>query len=58
MEIIGAIIIIVAILFALGWFMNGEGPIADILNVVWWAIRKLWPILACLLIAGIIFSGL
>ena len=57
MEVIGAIIIIVAVYVVWCWIRSGQGLASDIVNIISWAFRKLWPIIALVLVGGVILAS-
>jgi len=57
MEVIGVIIIVVAAYVIWCWVRSGEGTASDIVNIISWGFRKLWPIITLVLVALIVFSG-
>lgn len=57
MEIIGAIIIVVAVYVVWCWIRSGKGFASDIVNIISWGVRKLWPIIALILVGGVILAS-
>ncbi len=58
MEIIGAIIIIVVLFVVWCWIGAGQGKASDIVNIISWAFRKLWPIIALIFVGAVVLSSI
>ncbi len=58
MGVIGAIIIVVVLLVIWGFIGAGQGKAADIVNIISWALRKLWPIIALVFVAAIVLTSI